>query len=141
MLAIVVAIPAILGMAIIEFLVDGEPIIPQKWWAWKESIGFAANIALGMILGSIVGSAIRSARHSGPAKHKGFAGAVATFLAHALPHKKGFNLEKRIDRLHGTIRVIMSIVAAIGMIYSGLNKFHYYEPHSAEPPSTTEPRK
>jgi hypothetical protein len=136
--ALVVSLGAILGMSIVEFFQDGEPVFPEKWSVWQENIGFAAMIALGLILGAIIGAAIRSAHHVGASKHKGFAGVVATFLAHALPHKKGGNLEKRIDKWHGIVRVVMSIIAAIGMIYSGFNKFHYYEPHSAP---STEPRK
>jgi len=124
LLSAVISIASIVGMSLTLYIKDNSPIIPTNWPEWSMTLALALNIGLAFILGTLIGSAATAALRKTAVKPNGFAGAIALAMAKALPHKKGASLETRLAYWHRVVRVAASILTAVGVIVSGISRFH-----------------
>jgi hypothetical protein len=121
---IIIGIVAVGGMTTIIGYVDNVPIMPQNAREWRETIEYAASIALATLTGNILATMVRSAlpKHVTGSKHPS---AMAMRIAMLMdPHAGSHALRRRSEKIQGLMKTAGSAVAAAGSasgaIYTGI---------------------
>lgn len=115
------ALASVFGMSAVVSLVDGDPLLPGSAVVWRETLEYAASIALAYMLGTLIANTFHPAlavrlRARNPLVQ------LAALLA--VPDKDGKakaggTLEQRIERLVKLMNLGISAATAAGAIYAG----------------------
>lgn len=118
-LGVVVGLVAVFGMSTMIHFTDGDPIMPDSAVSWRETLEYAASIALGYLLGALLAftveplAATRRSRRGPIAKFANFMAVHVTGKNGALP------LEVRVQRTVKLLQIAASASTAAGAIYTG----------------------
>ncbi len=126
-LSLLISIASLFGMAVVVFFTDNSPIVPTNWVEWKLNGELGLNIGFALLLGALIAAMVRASHHGPKTEAEGVAGALALAIARVMPHKKGMSLEKRLAHWHRVVRGAMSVATAVGMILSGVSRFHLHQ--------------
>ena len=121
---VVIGIIAVAGMTTIIGYTDNVPIMPQNIREWRETIEYAASIALATLTGNILAT---MARNILPKHVAGSRQPSATAMRIAMlidPHVSKQALRRRSEKIDGLIKTTGSVGAAVGSaagtVYTGV---------------------
>lgn len=116
------ALVSVFGMSAVVSAVDGAPLLPTSAVVWRETMEYAASIALAYMLGGLIANGLHPAL-SKQLRVRNPLVRLAELLA--VPDKaagKGkarVTLEHRVERLVKLMNLCISAATAAGAIYTG----------------------
>ncbi len=121
---VVIGIIAVAGMTTIIGYTDNVPIMPQNIREWRETIEYAASIALATLTGNILATMARNIlpKHvAGSRQPSAMAMRIAMLID---PHASKQALRRRSEKIDGLIKTTGSVGAAVGSaagtVYTGV---------------------